>query len=338
MPEQLNKKQSSRPAWFSQLKKYGHSDARNAIWQLFDSLIPYLMIWGLMIYLVKAGYSYWLTLGCTVIAAMFLIRIFIIFHDCCHSSFFRSNRINKLVGYLTGVLTFTPFEVWRKSHLKHHMSAGDLDRRGVGDVWTMTLDEYRNASWQKRLGYRLYRNPLLMFGLGPVYIFLLGNRFPERKANRTERISVHITNAALLAIFLIALLTIGWKTYLLIQLPVILIAAAMGIWLFYVQHQFENAYWARHEQWDPIKAALQGSSYYKLPKILQWFTGNIGLHHIHHIRPAIPNYHLQKCYDEMPVFQRVTPLTLRSSLRSIRLKLWDEQRQKMVGFRAAKNT
>ena len=327
---------AERPNWLKTTKAYEQIDLRKSIWQLVNTMIPYIALWYLMIRTIHLGYSYWLTLALAVLAAGFSVRIFIFFHDCGHGTFFASRRARSILGYITGVLMFTPYSDWSHNHRVHHATAGDLDRRDVGDVWTMTLDEYLAAPRSQQIFYRLVRNPIFMLGIGPFYVFLIANRFATKNAKRRERQSVWITNLALLAIILVASQTIGLRTYLLIQLPVILIAATAGIWLFYVQHQFEGVYWARHEEWNPIKASLQGSSYYKLPKIVQWFTGNIGLHHIHHIRPRIPNYNLQRCYDETPAFQAVKPITLRSSLRSLWLNLYDEQSGKLVSFRALK--
>ena len=327
---------AERPNWLKTTKAYEQIDLRKSIWQLVNTMIPYIALWYLMIRTIHLGYSYWLTLALAVLAAGFSVRIFIFFHDCGHGTFFASRRARSILGYITGVLMFTPYSDWSHNHRVHHATAGDLDRRDVGDVWTMTLDEYLAAPRSQQIFYRLVRNPIFMLGIGPFYVFLIANRFATKNAKRRERQSVWITNLALLAIILVASQTIGLRTYLLIQLPVILIAATGGIWLFYVQHQFEGVYWARHEEWNPIKASLQGSSYYKLPKIVQWFTGNIGLHHIHHIRPRIPNYNLQRCYDETPAFQAVKPITLRSSLRSLWLNLYDEQSGKLVSFRALK--
>ena len=290
-----------------------------------------------MVWLVEREYSYFITVAFATVAAALLIRIFIFFHDCTHGSFFASHRANRILGYLTGILTFTPFEEWRHLHLAHHAAAGDLDHRGKGDIWTMTVDEYLAAPRLKRLGYRLARNPLIMLGLGPTAIFLITARFSHRGARKEERLNVLFTNLAILAVILIFSFTIGLRTYLLIQLPIIFISGVIGIWLFYVQHQFEGVYWARQEVWDPLKAALQGSSYYKLPRVLQWFTGSIGLHHIHHIQPRIPNYNLQKCCEAIPELREVHPLTLRRSLKSLWLNLWDEKQQKLVSFRSLKS-
>ncbi len=321
-----------KPDWYLQTAKFSQSDTKKAVWQLINTLIPYGFLWAVMIYLVKHNYPYWSILLLSFLAAGFLVRIFIFFHDCCHNSFFKSPRANRITGYITGLLTFTPFEKWQRSHAIHHATAGDLDKRGTGDVWTMTVEEYRQAPLRTRLGYRLYRNPLVMFGLGPIFTFLLENRIFNKSAKKQEKKSVIYTNIALLLIIIIFSLTLGLREYLMIQLPIIYFAGILGIWLFYVQHQFENVYWARHDQWDPIKAALEGSSYYKLPKILQWFSGNIGLHHIHHIRSNIPNYNLQASYNAIPVFQQVKPLKFFESLKCLGLKLYDEKKKVMVGF------
>ena len=328
--------QDPKPSWRQAISTYNQPSLGKAIWQLLNTFIPYLILWGLMIYTIQQAYPYWVTLALIVLAAALLVRIFIFFHDCCHHSFFASRRMNRILGYVSGILTFTPYEAWQHSHAVHHATAGNLDRRGVGDIWTLTVEEYLAAPRRKQLAYRFYRNPGVMFGLGPAFVFLIGQRFFLKKASKRERYSVIITNLALAVIIVVASLTIGLRTYFLIQLPIMLIAGAAGVWLFYVQHQFEGVYWARHEAWDPIKAALEGSSYYKLPKLLQWCTGNIGLHHIHHVRPRIPNYNLQKCYDDIPALQAVEPLTIRKSLKSLRMNLWDEKQQQLVGFGSLK--
>ncbi|MCK5676656.1 MAG: fatty acid desaturase [Verrucomicrobia bacterium] len=279
-------------------------------------------------------FSYWITLALAVPTAGFLVRIFIIFHDCCHSSYFKSSLTNTLVGYCTGILTSTPFRDWGKAHISHHATAGNLDRRGVGDIWTLTVEEYITAPKLKRIIYRIFRHPLFMFGVGPSYVFLVFHRFSQKGIQHKGRLSVYITNLALLALLLLAGQTIGYKTYLLIQLPVTIIAATLGIWLFYVQHQYEEVYWARNDVRDSLKAALEGSSYYKLPKIAQWFSGNIGLHHIHHLNPSIPNYNLQACHDAIQAMQHIEPLGVRKSLKSLRIHLWDEDSRKLISFKA----
>jgi omega-6 fatty acid desaturase (delta-12 desaturase) len=328
--------QAPRPAWYLSLRKYGQPDLRKATWQIVNTFVPYLALLALMIYAVQREYSYWITLALGVVAGGLLARIFIFFHDCGHGSFFASRRANRILGYVSGILAFTPYEQWRHFHAIHHATVGDLDRRGVGDVWTMTVKEYRSAPTITRLAYRVFRNPLFLFVLGPPLMFLGTFRFPLRGARGRERYSVIFTDLALLAILLVATLTIGLRTYLLVQLPVILVAAVAGVWMFYVQHQYQGVYWARHKEWDLIKAAIEGSSYYKLPAVLQWFTGNIGLHHVHHARSRIPNYRLQQCYDDMPALQQVEPLTFRKSLACMGLHLYDEKRQRMVSFRSLK--
>lgn len=328
--------QRTRPDWYKETSRYGHPNLQKAIWQLLNTFIPYIALWGLMIYTIQQEYPYWTTLALTPIAGLLLVRIFIFFHDCCHGSFFATQRANRVLGYIAGILTFTPYDDWRRNHAIHHMTVGDLDRRGTGDISLLTVEEYIKAPGKKRLAYRLYRNPLVMFGLGPAFMFLYKFRFSSAVAGKHERLSVIYTNLAILAIIGIAGLTIGLRAYILIQLPLILIAGAIGLWLFYIQHDFEGVYWARHENWDQMKASLQGCSYYKLPSVLKWITGNIGLHHIHHVRPQIPNYNLQQCYNEVPALQEIIPLTFCKSLRTPWLNLWDEKQNKLVSFRALK--
>jgi len=316
--------------WNQAIAKHQEPLLRRSIWQLVNTLIPYLALWGLMARTVHP--SYWMTLALAVPAAGFLVRIFIIFHDCGHGSFFKSQRANHFWGFVTGVLTFAPYHQWRHKHALHHATAGDLDRRGTGDVWTLTVQEYLESPRWKRFAYRLARNPVLLFIVTPMYVFLIDQRFPARGAGKRERSSVYWTNGTLLAIVVSMSLTIGIKTYVLVQLPVLMLAAAAGVWLFYVQHQFEGVYWERHKDWNFMEAALKGSSFYKLPRFLQWFTGSIGFHHIHHLSPAIPNYNLERCHIENPKFQGVKPVTLWSGMKSLSFRLWDEQRRELVAY------
>ncbi|WP_372995547.1 fatty acid desaturase [Marinobacter sp.] len=318
----------ARPA----LKQYRTPSLNKAIWQLINTLVPYAGLWYLMILSIRHEVSYLWTLALSVAAAAFLVRLFILFHDCVHGSFLPSTRANTWVGRLLGVLVFTPFDDWRLSHLRHHVSYANLDTRGFGDIWTLTLREYNELPRLKRWLYRLYRNPVVLLGFGAIFNFLLSNRLPSKKVQRKERKSVLFTNLAIVGVFLIAAQTIGWQTYLLIQLPVLWLAGMGGIWLFYVQHQFEGGYWARKGEWDALRAAMEGSSYYQLPAILRWFSANIGYHHIHHLNARIPNYRLPECYNEVPAVRAREPLTLRESLHSFRLKLWDESQEKMVAF------
>ena len=325
-----NKPEAENSNWMRSVAKYNNPDLRRSLWQLFNSVVPYFIMWYLMYRSI--GVSYWLTLALAIPTAGFMVRLFIIFHDCGHGSFFKSQRANSIVGIITGILTFTPYYHWRYEHAVHHATSGDLDRRGVGDVWTLTVQEYQKSSPWKRFMYRIYRNPVIMFGIGPLYMFLISHRFASRDVKNRERHSVYWTNLALLAIAVLMSLTIGLKAFLLIQLPILIIAGSAGVWLFYVQHQFEGVYWERHEKWDFVTSALQGSSFYKLPKVIQWFSGNIGFHHIHHLSSRIPNYFLEKCHNENVVPQKVKPVTLRSSLKSLRFRLWDEEQGKLIGF------
>lgn len=318
-------------SWRKIVAEYTSPDVRKAVWQIITSVGPYLLLFALMVW--TSHISYWITLALAVPAALFMVRVFIIFHDCGHGSFFASQKANRAIGYLTGILTFTPYESWAHDHAIHHATAGDLDRRGVGDVPTMTVEEFVAAPRWQRWGYAFIRHPLVLFGFGQLYIFLFSHRFTRPGMGKRERQSIIITNLALLAILAITSLTIGWKTYLLVQLPIIWIGGAIGEWMFYVQHQFEGVYWARHKEWDYVKSAVLGASFYKLPRLLQWFSGNIGFHHIHHLSPRIPNYNLEKCHRENPIFNIAPTVTLLTSLRSLRLRLWDESARRLIGFR-----
>src|SRR6266550_1663483 len=322
---------SDASGWKQVVAKYQQSSVWRSGWQIVNSLAPYVALWYLM-YLVQA-ISIWLALPLAVLAGAFLVRVFIIFHDCGHGSFFKSRRANDIVGTLTGFLCFTPYFQWRWEHSLHHTTSGDLDRRGTGDIWTLTVQEYLEASRWKRFAYRLARHPVVLFGVAPLYLFLVKHRLPKGKANRRERDSVYWTNLAVLGVAAGLSWFFGIKAYLLIQLVIMMVAGSAGLWLFYVQHQFDGVYWERGDDWDYTAAALQGSSFYKLPKVLQWFSGNIGFHHIHHLSSRIPNYNLERCHKAEPLFQSVKPITLFSSLKSLTFRLWDEQRRKLVGFR-----
>jgi len=314
---------------------FQHSSRARSIWQLANTLIPYVILWVLANWAL--GYSYFLALPFIILASGFMVRTFIIFHDCGHRSFFRSARANNFWGVITGILTFTPYYYWRKSHALHHATSGNLDRRGHGDVWTMTADEYRRSTRGTRLKYRLYRNPLVMFFLGPLLLMLINHRFPPAGASVREKRSVYGTNLGILLAALPVILVIGLKAYLIIQFSILFIGLIGGIWLFYVQHQFENVYWAREKDWNFETASLKGASFYKMPKILNWFTGNIGYHHIHHLNPSIPNYNLPKCQRKVPVLDKIKTIKLFSSLKSLRYRLWDEESGRMVGFRQVRS-
>ena len=320
------------PDWHQELATFRSPDNKKAAWQLTNTLVPYFCLWYVMIQAINLGVPYAVILILAFPAAAFLVRIFILFHDCVHGSFLRSRSANTFFGYLLGVLVFTSFEDWRSSHLKHHTTYANLDMRGFGDIWTMTLSEYQHSSKKKRWLYRLYRNPVILVGLGALFNFLLSNRLPTRKVRRKELMGVLFTNLLIVVVFLVALEIIGWRTYLLIQLPVLWLAGAAGIWLFYVQHQFEGVYWSRRSQWDPLRAAMEGSSFYKLPAVFRWFSSNIGYHHVHHLNPGIPSYLLKKCFEAIPALQAKAPLTFAQSISCCRLKIWDEERQQLVNF------
>jgi len=322
-------------AWKEIVVQFQKPSTGRAVWQIVNTLVPYALLWYLM-YLTLAV-SWWLTVPLAMLAGAFLVRVFIIFHDCGHGSFFKSRRANDAVGFIAGLLTFTPYYHWRWEHAIHHASAGDLDRRGTGDVWTMTVQEYIESSRGKRFAYRLARNPFILFVIAPLYLFLIRQRFPSPKANSRERTSVHWMNLALVAMAAALSCAFGLKAYLIIQLIAMAVAGGAGVWMFYVQHQFEDVYWERGANWDYTTTALQGSSFYKLPKILQWFSGNIGFHHVHHLSPRIPNYNLERCHRSDPMFHQVKPITLFSSLKTIHLRLWDENRRKLVGYRHLRN-
>ncbi|HYT61270.1 MAG TPA: fatty acid desaturase [Haliangiales bacterium] len=325
------KSRTDTPAWKQIVARYQKPSIGRSVWQIVNTLVPYAALWYLMY--LSLAVSWWLTVPLAVLAGAFMVRAFIIFHDCGHGSFFKSATANHILGAITGVLTYTPYYYWRWQHAQHHSSAGDLDRRGTGDVWTLTVQEYLEASRWKRFAYRLARNPVVLFVLAPLFLFLVMQRVPSNKAPLRERYSVYWTNLGVGAMAAGLIWLFGLKAFLLIQLTVLMVAGSAGVWLFYVQHQFEGVYWERGDQWDYATAALQGSSFYKLPKVLQWFSGNIGFHHIHHLSPRIPNYHLEKCHKAEPLFQTVKPVTLFSSFKAFTFRLWDEQRRKLVGYR-----
>jgi acyl-lipid omega-6 desaturase (Delta-12 desaturase) len=317
--------------WKAIVAKYQQPSIWRALWQIINTVAAYGLVWYLMYRSLPV--SWWLVVPLAILAGGLLVRVFIIFHDCGHGSFFKSRAANDLVGFLAGILTFTPYYHWRWEHAIHHSNAGDLDKRGTGDVWTMTVQEYLEASRWKKFAYRLARNPFILFVIAPLFLFLVRQRFPSPKASQRERHSVYAMNAAILAMAIGLGWIFGIKAYLLIQLIILMVAGGAGVWMFYVQHQFEDVYWERGEDWSYVAAALQGSSFYKLPRVLQWFSGNIGFHHIHHLSPRIPNYNLERCHQADPLFQHVKPITLFSSLKSATYRLWDEKNKRLVGYR-----
>jgi omega-6 fatty acid desaturase (delta-12 desaturase) len=297
-------------------------------------VVPYVALSVLMF--LALDISYLISLAIAVPAGGFLLRTYIVFHDCAHGTSLPGKRANVWLGVVLGLIVYTPYHAWRHSHAVHHATAGDLDRRGVGDVPTMTVAEYHSAHWRKRFGYRLFRNPLVMFGVGPLWALVIQPRLVERGARPRIRRSVMITNFVLAALVAAVCLLIGWQEFLLVQGPTAMMAGAAGVWLFYVQHQFEDTYWQSSEGWSYADAALRGSSYLKLPRVLQFFTGNIGLHHVHHLSTRVPNYNLQRAHDDNPIFHEVPRLSLWDGLRAVRLKLWDESSGRLVTFAQAR--
>jgi len=318
--------------WRPVVAKYAQPDLWRSIWQVVNTLIPYFALFYLSMRSLEI--SFWLTLPLSILTAGFMVRTFIIFHDCGHGSFFKSKTANTWLGRITGLLTFTPYYRWRHDHAIHHATAGDLDRRGTGDVYTMTVKEYLAAPWWKKFGYRVMRQPIFMFFFGSLIVFVITQRIPSGNGKR-ENASVWWTNLALAGLITGMCLLFGWQAYVIVQLLVLFFGASAGIWLFYIQHNFEGVYWETHSQWDYFKASLQGSSFYKLPAILRWFSGNIGYHHIHHLGAKIPNYNLPRAYKENPIFH-VKPLTILSSLKSLTLRLYDEETRKLVGWSVLK--
>ena len=322
------------PFWRDALAPYAQPHLARSLLDIATSVVPYVALSVLMYLALEV--SYVLVLALAVPAAGFLLRTFIVFHDCAHGSFLSSRRANAWLGAICGLLVFTAFQRWRHEHAVHHATAGDLDRRGVGDIQTLTVAEYQALAWRRRLAYRLFRNPLVMFGIGPLYAMVLAPRWVSRSSRERIRRSVIATDLALAALIGTLCWLVGWREYLLVQMPPLLLASSAGVWLFYVQHQFEGTYWQSSEGWSYADAGLRGSSYLKLPRVLQFFTGSIGLHHVHHLSARIPNYNLQPAHDENSIFHDVPTLSLWEGLRAVRFKLWDEDRRQLVTFAEAR--
>ena len=322
--------------WRKIVKQYTKPDRSKAIWQICNTFIPYVALWVGMYFTVSV--SWILTSLCAILAALFLVRIFIIFHDCGHGSFFASKKANDVLGFISGLCTLTPYRHWRWQHAVHHGCSGNLDERGIGDVWTMTVEEYVASPWYTRLQYRFMRNPIVLFGLIPLGLFWVYQRFAYSKANKKDKASVYWMNAAI-AIYAVSMsLIFGFWNFVWIQFIVTFVSSGLGVWLFYVQHQFEDTYWSEGGTWDYTLSAMQGSSFYRLPSVLNWFSGNIGYHHIHHLSSRIANYNLKACHEAETYFQKVPELTLRESLKSLNLRLWDEDTKKLIRFKDIRAT
>jgi len=325
---------TGQPAWREVLAPYARPRLGRSLLDLATSVLPYLALSVLMYLSLQV--SYLLVLALAVPTAGFLVRVFVMFHDCAHGSLLPSKRANAWLGAILGLLVFAPFLCWKHDHAVHHATSGDLDRRGTGDVRTLTVSEYQALSRRGRIGYRAFRNPLVMFGLGPIAAMVIGPRMVPRGARPRMRRSVLGTDLALVLLLGALAWAIGWRELLLIETPTALLAGSVGIWMFYVQHQFENAYWEGAHDWSYTEAALRGSSYVRLPRALQFFTGNIGFHHVHHLNARIPNYNLQRAHDENPVLHQVPTLCVWDGLRAVRFKLWDEQHGRLVTFAQAR--
>ncbi|MGO8692692.1 MAG: fatty acid desaturase [Rectinemataceae bacterium] len=324
-----------KPDWLVAIRRFEKIDTRRSVKELLNSMLPYAAIFAAMYTVIRLGLPYWIVLVLAIPAAGFLVRIFIILHDCGHYSFSNDSRLNSIFGYICGVLTFSSFPDFRRSHAIHHATVGNLDKRGIGDVWTMTLGEYRKSPLSRRALYRFVRNPFVLFLILAPLDFVVLARFPHSYSRRSDVIGTMATNLVLAGIVAAAALTMGMGPYLAIQAPIMYLASVVGVWLFFIQHQFPSVYWVRDSEWDQIKASFLGSSFYDLPPILRWFTGNIGFHHIHHLDPRIPNYMLKECAENTAEAKVVRSISLRRGFDSLSLHLYDEERGRLIGFREA---
>jgi omega-6 fatty acid desaturase (delta-12 desaturase) len=319
--------------WLPILNKYRTPSWARGLFEIIVTLVPFVALWIATWACLQL--SYWLSLAIAVPAAGFLVRLFMIQHDCGHGSFFRRRLANDWTGRAISILTLTPYDYWKRSHAIHHASSGNLDERGIGDIRTLTVAEYLASSRWQQIGYRLYRNPFVMFGIGPAYLFLIQHRIPNGRQLRNWRawLSPMATNLAVGLVALGVVWMVGLQPFLLVQLPIILLAASIGVWLFYIQHQFEETHWSRPDDWSVHDAALHGSSHYDLPPVMQWMTANIGVHHVHHLCSRIPYYRLGAVIRENPDLQQMGRITFLESLACVRLTLWDEGQKRLISFR-----
>ncbi len=322
--------------WNRILEPYVGADTRKSVAQLITSVLPFIALWWLALRSLEIGY--WLTLLVTIPTAGFMMRMFMIQHDCGHGSFFRSRAARDWVGRCIGVVLLTPYDYWKRTHAYHHAHSGDLDFRGFGDVDTFTVREYLSWPARQRFLYRLYRHPLVLFGVAPFFLFIIKHRFPWDipKDWKQAWAGVWWTNLAIAGVVVAMSWIVGLERFLLVQVPITLLASTTGVWMFYVQHQYEDTYWQWHGQWDYYDASLYGSSYLVLPKPLQWLTASIGVHHVHHMSARIPNYKLQQVHDENPEFHVVARVRFMDTLKLINLALWDEENRKLIRFKDLK--
>jgi len=319
--------------WIQVLARYRTPSITRSIFELAVTLVPFAALWALA--WISLSYSHWLALGLSLINGLFIVRLFAIQHDCGHASFFSNRKVSDWVGRALGVLTVTPYDVWRRTHSEHHSASGNLERQGMGDIHTMTVTEYRALSKKQQFMYRLYRHPFVLFALGPAYLFILQNRLPLglMTAGAKYWTSAMGTNVAIASVLGLIYYFGGWAPLVLIFLPSTVLAATIGVWLFYVQHQFEETHWDKEEEWDMHEAALEGSSHYDLPLVLQWFSANIGIHHVHHLYSRIPFYRLPQIIKDHPSLSENQRLTIRESLASVRLHLWDEAERRLISYK-----
>jgi len=328
--------------WSARLAPYRRPDNTRAVIEIIITVVPFVALWAGIWWLLKTGLVTTMVAGCLALlpAAGLMVRLFIIQHDCGHGSLFSSRKANDWTGRILGIVTMTPYEYWRKQHAAHHASSGNLDRRGMGDIDTLTVEEYLDKGFFGRLVYRLYRHPAVMFGLGPAYLFLLRHRIPvgSMKEGSKPWISTIATNIGIVVVSAVMIYFIGWKLFLAIQIPIVVLGASIGVWMFYVQHQFDETHWQRNEDWKHETGALHGSSYYDLPKPLMWITGNIGIHHVHHLSSRIAFHKLPQVVKDNPELKTIGRLTFLESLKCVKLALWDEKKRELISFRDLKTS
>lgn len=323
----------SRAQWNKSLKIYATPNLRKAMLQILNTFLPYVALLTLASYLGAAGAKWYLLLPVVVGAGLFMVRTFILFHDCTHDSFVASRKMNNLLGHVLGIFSFTPYMPWKKDHGIHHGAVGNLDHRGVGDIWTLTVEEYESKSWLIKAVYRLFRNPAFLFGVAPYFLFMIIQRVPKKGSSKKEVRSYLLTNLGIAGLFAIYGSLFGLLNFFIIQSIIMVIAGGIGIWLFYVQHQFEDVYWESEASYNSVEAALKGSTFYKLPILLEWMSGYIGYHHIHHLNARIPNYHLKQCYKAFKELKEVKTVTLAESMKLAFLQLYDTKRKKLISFK-----
>lgn len=330
--EAITTDQPTASVWLRRLQAYRGAQLDRSLWELAVTVVPLVSFW--LLAWASLSISVWLTLALTIPAAGFLVRVFMIQHDCGHGTFFRKRKSNDVLGHILGVFTLTPYYVWARSHAVHHATAGNLEHRGTGDIWTLTVREYEACSGREKLAYRLYRHPLVLFGVGPLWLFLFQQRVPLGYFDAGWRywMSAMGTNVGIAMLVGVIVWLTGWHGLLFVHLPIVLVAATIGVWLFYVQHQFEETHWRHESDWDLHEAGLAGSSYYKLPEVLRWMTANIGMHHLHHLCSRIPFYRLPDVLRDYPELGKIRTITFIESLRCSKLKLWDEDRNRLISF------